>query len=113
MQPFTLSIAGYVAYIILNSVIFIADAMAGQGGSGKIAQKFEFLVLILTSILIFTGTTGHLFKNFPKANKLILIILSMLATVFQVVVLVFVFFFFAMMVLSTILAKCGFYVTMP
>ncbi|MFA5338623.1 MAG: hypothetical protein WC317_00555 [Candidatus Omnitrophota bacterium] len=113
MQSFILCIIGYVAYLFLSSIVFIADVLAGQGGSGKIFQKFWLPVILLVSILIFVGTAGYLFKNFSKINKLVSIILSMLATLFQIGVLMLVFFHLALRILAPILIKHGFYVTMP
>jgi len=104
---------GYLTYIGLNSISFVIDALNGQGGSGKIFSKFWLPILILSSILVLIGTVGYLLKMFPSMNKVVLIILSILATSLQVVVAVFIFFFFAMIVLAPILGRLGFYITMP
>lgn len=111
-QP-NLFLVGYIAYIILNSVIFIIDVLMGHGGSGEIFEKFWLLILATCGIIIFIATTKYLFKILVKVNKIILLILSLAATFLQMVALYFIFFFLAMFILASILAKNGYYVTMP
>lgn len=113
MKNFKLCFISYLTYIGLNSIFFVIDALKGQGGSGKIFNKFWLPILILSSILVLVGTISCLFKIRPSINKAILIILSILAASLQVVALVFIFFFFAMIILAPILGRLGFYITMP
>lgn len=113
MQGFKLCLLGYMTYIGLSSIFFIVDVLMGQGGSGKIFYKFWLLILILSSSLVFIGSTGCLFKILPKINKLILIISSILVTSLQIIILIFTFLFFAMFILAPILGRLGFYITMP
>ena len=113
MQGLKICLIGYLTYIILTSTIFIIDVLTGGGGSGKIFNKFWIFIIILTSVLIFYGSTGYLFKIFPKINKLILITSSVLITSLQIIILIFIFFFFAMYIVAPILGRLGFYVTMP
>lgn len=113
MKDFKLCFIGYLAYVVLDSVSFVIDALKGQGGSGEIFSKFWLPILILSSILVLIGTIIYLFKIFPNINKAILIILSILVSSLQMLVLVFVFFFFAMIILTPILGQLGFYITMP
>lgn len=113
MQNFKLCLIGYISYIFLNSISFVIDASKGHGGSGKIFSKFWLITLILSSILILIGSIKYLFRMFPGINKMLLIILSILATSLQIIVLFFIFFFFVMIIIAPVLGRLGFYITMP
>lgn len=113
MRRLKLCVIGYLSYIILSSIFSIIDVIMGEGGSGRIYQKFELVILILASLFLFIGTCDYLFAKFKKVNRLILVLLGIFATFLQVMAIIYIFSFFAVFILGPILGFCGFYVTMP
>ncbi|MDP2905895.1 MAG: hypothetical protein Q8O22_06330 [Candidatus Omnitrophota bacterium] len=113
MQWFKVNLVGYLICISLDSIVFVADVLLGQGGSGRISEKFGLGVIILISTLVFVGTTGYLFRIIPKINRIVLVVLSILASFLQIIILIGISFFFNMYILAPILGRLGFYITMP
>lgn len=113
MQWLKINIISYIVCIVFDSIIFVLDAVFGQGGSGRISDKFGPWIIILVSILILIGTTGYLFNVILKVNRLVLAILSILASCLQIIILIAVVFLVNMYILAPILGKLGFYITMP
>ncbi|MFA6349350.1 MAG: hypothetical protein WCY12_00280 [Candidatus Omnitrophota bacterium] len=107
------NLIAYIVCLILDSVIFTVDMLLGQGGSGKISEKFGLPVIILVSILILIGTSGYLYKFMSKVNKIILAILIIFVTFMQLIGLIIIAFLFNMYILAPILGRLGYYVTMP
>lgn len=104
---------GWIIYCGLDLLGFILDALMEQGGSGWIYEKFWLVSLFLASPVIFIGTMRYFLTIMPRLNKIILIIFAFIATFLQIIILIGILFIIAMMIIAPILARSGFYVTMP
>jgi len=113
MKKAKICFVGWMIYSGLDLFGFTTDVLMGVGGSGHVYEKFWLFSLIFASPIIFAGTIKYLFLILPRRNKIILIILSLIATFIQIIVLMGILFFIAIAILSPLLANLGFYITMP
>ena len=105
---------GYLIFSVVTLTGFVIDVLMKLGGSGYIFERFCLFGLLFSVPEIFWGTYKGIFlRKLVHINKKILLILSLPATILQVIILMAVLFFVATVVITPILDIFGYYVSMP
>ena len=104
---------GYISYISIGLIIFTINTVVSQRRITDFLELLWIPNLILFGIIIFIGTLSFFLKKLTSYTKVIVIIFSLFITFIQMVCLFIISFVLAMLIVSPVLHRLGFYVAMP
>ncbi|MDP2923831.1 MAG: hypothetical protein Q8O30_08980 [Candidatus Omnitrophota bacterium] len=113
MQWIRLNLLGIFVFLLFDLTGFVIDIMHGTGGSAKISTVFLCIGLVLSSIFFVIGTYKIIISSFPHLIKIVSLLVVFLLTGLQLLLSYIISFILAMYVISPIMGRMGYYVTMP
>lgn len=108
-----LNLLGISVFIFFALTGFVVDIMHGTGGSEKNFTAFLWIGFILSSIFFLIGTYKIIISSFSHLIKIASLLLVLVLAGLQLLLSYIIFFILAMYVISPIMGRVGYYVTMP